>query len=72
MAEFLPAFLHILFRGAIMKSCELVTTISALACCIAQNKSAEELELIAAILTQLADTLATISAAEELCSGEED
>jgi len=55
-----------------MKSCELVTTISALACCIAQNKSAEELELIAAILTQLADTLATISAAEELCSGEED
>ncbi|MGL5437097.1 MAG: DUF6774 domain-containing protein [Lachnospiraceae bacterium] len=54
-----------------MKSCELVATITAIACCIAENKSAEELEFISAFLTQLGDTLATISAAEALCQGEE-
>lgn len=51
-----------------MKSCELAAAVTALACCIAEHKSAEEINLISAVLTQLADTLATISAQEELCA----
>lgn len=49
-----------------MNSCELVTFISALACTIAQNKTQEEINILAAIFTQLGDTLATISVSRDL------
>lgn len=42
-------------------------TISALACCIAQDKTPEELALISSIFMQLGDTLATIAARDALC-----
>lgn len=45
-----------------MNPCELVTFISGLACAIAKGKSPEEIDVLAAIFTQLGDTLATISA----------
>lgn len=54
-------------KGVIMKSCELAASITALACWLSENKSAEEINFISAVLMQLADTLATISAHEELC-----
>lgn len=54
-----------------MKSCELAASVTALACCIAENRSAEEINLIGAVLTQLADTLATICAQKELCGTED-
>ncbi len=44
-----------------MNSCELATLISAVASSISQNKTSEEIALIASILVQLGDTLATIS-----------
>ena len=55
-----------------MQSCELVISISSLACYIAEGKSADEIALIAAILSQLGDTLATISAHQALCCPPED
>lgn len=51
-----------------MHSCELAMTITALACCIVENKSPEEIALISSIFMQLADTLATISAQQAFCS----
>lgn len=46
-----------------MNSCELVTLVSTLAIAISnQVPNTEELELLSAVLTQLGDTLATISA----------
>ncbi|HEX3075357.1 MAG TPA: DUF6774 domain-containing protein [Lachnospiraceae bacterium] len=51
-----------------MQSCEFVTYVTALACAISNCSSKEELPLIAATLTQLGDTLATMLAQEELCS----
>ncbi len=51
-----------------MQSCELVTYITAVACAIAKCSSKEDLPIIAAILSQLGDTLDTIIANEELMS----
>lgn len=45
----------------------LVASISAVAVAIAKGKKPQELGLWAVILTQLADSLATIAAARELC-----
>ncbi|HEX3023179.1 MAG TPA: DUF6774 domain-containing protein [Lachnospiraceae bacterium] len=50
-----------------MQSCEFVTYVTALACAIFNCSSKEELPLIAATLTQLGDTLATMLTQEELC-----
>ena len=44
-----------------MNSCELVTFISTLACSIANGRTQEEINMLAVILTQLGDTLVTIS-----------
>lgn len=44
-----------------MEGCEIVTLVSALACAIAKDKDAEELGILAAIFTQLGDSLATIA-----------
>lgn len=43
-----------------MQSCNLVLAISAIACEIAKNKTAEEISLLGSIFTQLGDTLNTI------------
>ncbi|MBO5281541.1 MAG: hypothetical protein J6B43_00190 [Lachnospiraceae bacterium] len=51
-----------------MQSCDLVLTISALACNIAQGKTADELSLLSAVFSQLGDTLATIAAQEAICA----
>lgn len=45
-----------------MKNCEFVTLVSILACNIAEGKSKEEIDILAAFFTQLGDTLATLSA----------
>ena len=50
-----------------MNSCELVTYVSSVACAISQCYPPEELAVLAAVLTQLGDTLETILANEELC-----
>lgn len=50
-----------------MQSCELVMSISALACCIAEGRSPEEIALISSIYSQLGDTLNTIAAHQALC-----
>lgn len=49
-----------------MNSCELVSFITAISCGIAKCFPKEELPLISAIFTELADTLATIVVMEEL------
>ena len=56
------------FEVNTMQSCELVVSISALACSIAKDKSPEEIALISAFFSQLGDTLATIAAHEALCT----
>lgn len=50
-----------------MNGCELTTSISALASLLASRLSDSELALTAAVLTQLGDTLATLSVQKELC-----
>lgn len=47
---------------------QLITTITALAAMIAEGKSEDEISLIAAIFSQLGDTLDTIAAQKALCS----
>lgn len=44
-----------------MNSCEFVTAISILACSIAKDRTQSEIEILAALFTQLGDTLATLS-----------
>jgi len=52
-----------------MKSCELVTTITAIACTISNCYSDEEIALMAAAFTQLGDTLTTILAQNQVSKG---
>lgn len=58
-----------------MDACQLTAAVTALANVLAQRLSDEEAALLAAVLTQLGDTLATIAAQRELyesrCTGEE-
>ncbi len=49
-----------------MKSCELVTYITALACSISKCCSDDELSVLATAFTQLGDTLGTIVAQNQL------
>lgn len=51
-----------------MNPCELTFGVTSLANTIACRLSDEELDIMAAIFTQLGDTLATISAQRALCS----
>lgn len=55
-----------------MQSCELAMFVSYLACCIAKDRSADEIALLSSVFSQLGDTLQTISAQEALCSSQED
>lgn len=56
---------------SLLQNCALPVGISAVACAIAETVgSAEELELLAAIFTQLGDTLATIAVANSACDSD--
>ena len=50
-----------------MNSLELTSAVTALANAIACRLTVEEMALVAGILVQLGDTLATIAARESLC-----
>ncbi len=50
-----------------MKSCELITYVSAIACFISESCSEEELPIICAILAQLNDTLKTVIIQRDVC-----
>ena len=50
-----------------MNSCQLTTSITAVANGIAQNLTTDEIALLAAILVQLGDTLATIATNRSIC-----
>ena len=52
-----------------MNACDLSASVTALANVLAGSLSEEELGLLGAILTQLGDTLATISVQRSLCAG---
>lgn len=55
-----------------MNYCELTATITAIAIAIAKDiPDDDELGMLAAMLTQLADTLETIAAHRSLCQGNE-
>ena len=48
-----------------MNSCELVSFVSAVSCAISKACTPEEIALLAAVFTQLGDSLATILVNEE-------
>ncbi len=50
-----------------MNSCELVTYVSSIACTISKCCSKEDVTILAAVFTQLGDSLETILAHEEIC-----
>lgn len=50
-----------------MNCSQFVTSITAIAVAIAQDKSEQELLLLSSIFMQIGDTLATISARRALC-----
>jgi len=50
-----------------MNSCELVTTISAIACAITKDKTIDEITMLGVIFTQLGDTLTTIAVHNDNC-----
>lgn len=50
-----------------MNSCELTASVTAVANAIACKHSNEELTLLAAVLVQLGDTLATIATQRAIC-----
>ena len=52
-----------------MDPCELTASITAIANALACKLTDEELNLLGAALTQLADTLFTITAQRSLCAG---
>lgn len=49
-------------------SCELVTFVSSIACAISECYSKDDVAILAAVLSQLGDTLTTILTHEELCN----
>ena len=50
-----------------MNPCELTASVTALANALACRLDQEQLGLLAAVLTQLGDTLATIAAQKAIC-----
>ena len=55
-----------------MNSCELTASITAIANALACRLTDDQLNLLGVVLTQLADTLFTISTQRSLCGGQED
>lgn len=53
-----------------MQSCNLVVSVSLLACIIAENKTENEISLLGSIFSQLGDTLGTIAAQKTICSSD--
>ena len=53
--------------GDTVNACELTATITAIANYLACQLTPEELGLLAVMLTQLGDTLATIAAHQSIC-----
>lgn len=53
-----------------MSSCELVTLVSALACSISRVFTKDETAVLAAVFTQLGDTLTTIAVNEDINNSE--
>lgn len=51
-----------------MNTCELTASITALANLLAEKLDEREIALLAAVLVQLGDTLATITVQKDLCS----
>ena len=51
-----------------MSSCDVAVLVSALACSIAQTYTNDETALLAAVFTQLGDTLTTIDVSNEINS----
>lgn len=50
-----------------MNSCELISTITALAAVLAKGKTTEEISFLAVVFTQLGDTLGTIATHQAQC-----
>lgn len=50
-----------------MNPCEYTVLISSIACNIAKGKSEDEIELLAALFTQLGDSLATYVTYKSVC-----
>jgi len=50
-----------------LRACEYTTLVSAIACSIAERFPEEQLPLIAAMLTQIGDTLTTMLAFQDAC-----
>ncbi len=50
-----------------MNSCQLTTSITAVANAIAQKLTTDEIALLAAVFVQLGDTLATIATNRSIC-----
>lgn len=68
----MPSVFHMLFMGDCMKNpnCDplaLTTAVNTLAVAIAAQANDEQLNLIAAVLNQLGDTLETIAAQRDFC-----
>ena len=55
-----------------MNSCELVNLVSMLSCLIVQNYTEDQIAVLAAVFTQLVDSLATILANEALLDTNKD
>lgn len=55
-----------------MNSCQLTASITVVANAISSNLSIEETTLLATILVQLGDTLATIATQRAICKTKED
>ena len=51
-----------------MDGCSLNLAVSALACAIASDKSADEITLLSLLFTQLGDSLATIAGGDNICN----
>ena len=51
-----------------MDGCSLNLAVSALACAISRDKSADEITLLSLLFTQLGDSLATIAGGDTICN----
>ena len=58
--------------GSIMNSCQLTASITAIANAISSKLSIEETTLLATVLVQLGDTLATIATKRAICEAKDD
>ena len=54
-----------------MNSCQLTASVTAIANALASNLSIEETTLLAAVLVQLGDTLATIATQRTICGAKD-